>query len=58
MIAIVVLSAARVLLAVTSLNRLLADSLNALRDDIGIFVEMNQVADVFVRRFEHAKAIG
>ena len=45
-------------LAVTSLNWLSADpSESALRDEIGIFVEMNKVADVFVRRFEHAKAI-
>ena len=27
------------------------------RKTIGIFVEMNKLADTFIRRFEHAKAI-
>jgi cardiolipin synthase len=45
-------------LAVTSLNWLSKDpSESALRDEIGIFVEMNKIADNFVRRFEQAKAI-
>jgi hypothetical protein len=44
-------------LAVTSLNWLSKDpSESALRDEIGIFVEMNKIADNFVRRFEQAKA--
>lgn len=45
-------------LAVTSLNWLSADpSETSLRSEIGVFVEMNKLADSFVRRFEHAKAI-
>ncbi len=45
-------------LAVTSLNWLSADpSESALRREIGIFVEMNKLADNFIRRFEHAKAV-
>ena len=45
-------------LAVTSLNWLSKDpSESALRDEIGIFVEMSKIADNFVRRFEQAKAI-
>lgn len=45
-------------LAVSSLNWLSADpSETALRSEIGIFVEMNKLADGFVRRFEHARDI-
>ena len=45
-------------LAVTSLNWLSADpSETAIRSEIGVFVEMNKLADTFVRRFEHAKAV-
>jgi cardiolipin synthase A/B len=44
-------------LAVTSLNWLSADpSESAVRREIGVFVEMNKLADTFVRRFEHAIA--
>jgi cardiolipin synthase A/B len=46
-------------LAVTSLNWLSADpSETSLRSEIGIFVEMNKLADGFIRRFEHALAEG
>jgi phosphatidylserine/phosphatidylglycerophosphate/cardiolipin synthase-like enzyme len=46
-------------LAVTSLNWLSADpSETAIRSEIGLFVEMNKLADTFVRRFEHAIAVG
>lgn len=45
-------------LAVSSLNWLSADpSETALRTELGIFVEMNKLADLFVRRFEHARAV-
>jgi phosphatidylserine/phosphatidylglycerophosphate/cardiolipin synthase-like enzyme len=45
-------------LAVSSLNWLSADpSETALRTELGIFVEMNKLADLFVRRFEQARAV-
>ncbi|MGD1037055.1 MAG: hypothetical protein ABR878_07630 [Roseiarcus sp.] len=45
-------------LAVTSLNWLSADpSETAIRSEIGVAVESNKVADTFVRRFDHARAI-
>jgi phosphatidylserine/phosphatidylglycerophosphate/cardiolipin synthase-like enzyme len=45
-------------LAVSSLNWLSADpSETALRSEIGVFVEMNKLADTFIRRFDHAKAV-
>ena len=45
-------------LAVTSQNWLSADpSEGALRREIGVFVELNKIADTFIRRFEHAKSI-
>jgi phosphatidylserine/phosphatidylglycerophosphate/cardiolipin synthase-like enzyme len=45
-------------LAVTSQNWLSADpSETALRREIGVFVELNKIADTFIRRFEHAKLL-
>jgi cardiolipin synthase A/B len=45
-------------LAATSPNWLSADaSETAIRREIGVFVEMNRLADTFVRRFEHAIAV-
>jgi cardiolipin synthase len=45
-------------LAVTSLNWLSADpSETTIRNEIGVLVEKNKLADTFVRRFEHAIAI-
>lgn len=45
-------------LAVKSLNWLSKDPWeSALREEIGIFVEMNKIAGTFIRRFEQAKAI-
>jgi phosphatidylserine/phosphatidylglycerophosphate/cardiolipin synthase-like enzyme len=44
-------------LAVTSQNWLSASSSqNNARREIGIFIELNKIADTFIRRFEHARS--
>ena len=43
-------------IAITSQNWLSADPAEgAIRREIGIFVELNKVADYVIRRFEHAR---
>ncbi|MBB4429421.1 hypothetical protein GGD66_008023 [Bradyrhizobium sp. CIR48] len=44
-------------LAVSSQNWLSANSSQASpRKEIGVFVELNKIADTFLRRFEHARS--